>query len=92
MQVLEQAVSATGSLDDDVLIAHARNSTFQTVVGDVAFGEHGEWARPRVLQVQFQNIASHDLSEFKDPGKQVVVAPVQFASGTLIYPHARAGL
>ncbi|WP_459556733.1 amino acid ABC transporter substrate-binding protein [Lacunimicrobium album] len=89
LQVLEQAVTATGGLNDAALIAYTRNATFETVLGEVKFGEHGEWAHPRVLQVQFQNIASHDLSEFKTPGKQVVVAPSEFASGTLIYPYAR---
>ncbi|MEK7954232.1 amino acid ABC transporter substrate-binding protein [Luteolibacter soli] len=92
LQVLEQAVTATGSLDDAALIAYSRNAIFETVVGEVKFGENGEWAHPRVLQVQFQNIARYDLNEFKMPGKQVVVAPDEFASGNLIYPYARAKL
>jgi branched-chain amino acid transport system substrate-binding protein len=90
LQVLEQAVTATGGLDDTALIAYARQTTFNTVVGEVKFGEHGEWTHPRVVQVQFQNVASHEVSEFKDAGKQVVVAPREFASGNLIYPYARA--
>lgn len=90
MQVVEQAVTATGGLDDDALIAYTQQATFTTVVGDAKFGERGEWTHPRVVQVQFQNVASNDISEFKDPGKQVVVAPSEFASGSLIYPYARA--
>jgi branched-chain amino acid transport system substrate-binding protein len=90
MQVVEQAVTTTGSLDDDALIAYTRQATFNTVVGEVKFGERGEWAHPRVVQVQFQNIASNKVSEFKDPSKQVVVAPGEFASGNLIYPYAKA--
>jgi hypothetical protein len=41
------------------------------------------------VQVQFQNITSNEVTEFKDPSKQVVVAPREFASGNLIYPFAK---
>jgi branched-chain amino acid transport system substrate-binding protein len=90
LQVVEQAVTATGGFSDDALIAYTQQATFKTVVGDIEFGDRGEWTQPRVVQVQFQNVASHDVSEFKDPDKQVVVAPGEFASGTLIYPYAEA--
>ncbi len=46
-QVLEQAVEATGGLDDAELAEYAREATFSTVVGDVTFGRLGEWAVPR---------------------------------------------
>jgi len=92
LQVLEQAVTATGGLDDEALITHTRQATFNTVVGEVKFGDRGEWMHPRVVQVQFQNVTTNDVSEFKDPSKQVVVAPGEFASGNLIYPYARAKL
>ena len=56
MQVVAQAVEATGSLDDTALSAFTRDATLNTVMGDVKFGKNGEWAYPRVLQVQFQGI------------------------------------
>ena len=90
MQAIEQAVTTTGSLEDDVLTAYTRQAVFDTVVGEVKFGERGEWAHPRVVQVQFQNVASNEVGEFKDTGKPVVVAPGEFASGNLIYPFAGA--
>ena len=90
MQVLEQAVIATGSLDDAALSAHARGANFNTVMGDVKFGERGEWAMPRVVQVQFQNVSGNTLEQFRGAEKQVVVAPNEFASGKLIYPYAAA--
>jgi ABC-type branched-subunit amino acid transport system substrate-binding protein len=43
MQVVGQAVAATGGLDDSALIAYARKAAFQTVIGDVSFGANGEW-------------------------------------------------
>jgi len=40
--------------------------------------------------VQYQNIKSADLSDFKDATTQAVVWPSSLASGTLIYPYAKA--
>ena len=38
LQVLQQAIEATKSLDDQKLADYIRTSTFQTVLGDVKFG------------------------------------------------------
>jgi branched-chain amino acid transport system substrate-binding protein len=87
LQVLQQAIEATKSLDDGKLAEHIRASTFKTVVGDVKFGPKGEWAQARVLQVQFQNVKGNDVNQFKDVSTQVVVAPADYASGQLSYPY-----
>ena len=92
MQVVEQAIVGTNSLDDNKLSEFTRKSLFKTVVGDVKFGDGGNWSQARVLQVQFQNIQSGDLSDFKNPGTQVVVWPPELVSGSLIYPYANAKL
>jgi branched-chain amino acid transport system substrate-binding protein len=90
LQVLQQAIEATKSLDDAKLAAQIRTGTFKTVVGDVKFGAKGEWAQSRVLQVQFQNIKGNDVDQFKDVSTQVVVAPADYESGKLIYPYEKA--
>jgi branched-chain amino acid transport system substrate-binding protein len=90
MQLVAQAVEATGGFDDTSLSAFARGATFDTVMGEVKFGANGEWAHPRVLQVQFQGIAGHEADQFKDGSRQVVVAPSAMASGQLIFPYAEA--
>lgn len=90
LQVLAQAVEATKSLDDAKLIDYVRRSTFKTVVGDVKFGENGEWAEPRVLQVQFQNVKGNGVDQFKNVSVQAIVAPTKFTTGKLIYPYANA--
>ena len=90
LQVLQQAIVATGSLDDAKLGDFIRANTFKTVLGDVRFGANGELAQSRLLQVQFQNIKSNDLAQFKDISTQVVVAPAEYQSGNLIYPHEKA--
>jgi branched-chain amino acid transport system substrate-binding protein len=90
LQVLQQAVAATGSLDDAKLGDYIRANIFKTVVGDVKFGANGELAQSRILQVQFQNVKSNDLAQFKDISTLVVVAPAEYESGKLIYPYEKA--
>jgi branched-chain amino acid transport system substrate-binding protein len=92
LQVLQQAIEATKGIDDTRLADHIRATTFKTVVGDVRFGDKGEWAAPRVLQVQFQNIIGHDIEQFRDARTQVVVDPPAYKSGNLIYPFASAAI
>jgi branched-chain amino acid transport system substrate-binding protein len=86
LQVLQQAVEATKSLDDQKIADYIRANTFKTVVGDVKFGKWGEWAESRVLQVQFQNVKGNDVAQFKDTSTQVVVSPPDYASGKVVYP------
>jgi branched-chain amino acid transport system substrate-binding protein len=90
MQVLEQAVKATKSTDDQKLADYVRANTFATVLGDVKFGKGGEWAQSRVLQVQFRNIKNNDPMQFKGVDTQVVVSPPEYASGSLVYPFEKA--
>jgi branched-chain amino acid transport system substrate-binding protein len=90
MQVVGKAIEATDSLDDAALSAFTRDATFGTVLGDVRFGTNGEWAHPRVLQVQFRGIAGHGADQFKDGSRHAVVSPITLASGQLIFPYAKA--
>jgi branched-chain amino acid transport system substrate-binding protein len=90
MQVVAQAVNATGGLDDSRLSSYAREAAFETVMGTVKFGAKGEWATPRVLQVQFQGISGSDVGQFQSGSRQIVVSPPEWRSGTLQYPYADA--
>lgn len=90
LQVVAQAVEATGGFDDESLAAYARETTFRTVMGEVRFGVKGEWSQPRVLQVQFQGISGHDVGQFRNGSRQIVVSPPESSSGELIFPYAEA--
>ncbi|ANT53148.1 amino acid ABC transporter substrate-binding protein [Mesorhizobium amorphae] len=90
MQVVAQAVESTGGFDEAALSAFARDATFNTVMGPVRFGTNGEWAEPRVLQVQFQGISGHESGQFRNGSRQIVVSPPDFASGKLVFPYAEA--
>ncbi len=90
LQVLGQAVEATKGLDQDKIAKYMHEATFKTVAGDVKFGEDGEWASPRMLQVQYQHIKSNNVEQFRDPKNDVILEPSEFADGKLIYPYADA--
>jgi branched-chain amino acid transport system substrate-binding protein len=90
LQVLEQAVTATKSLDDTKLADYIRGNTIKTIMGDVKFGTNGEWTESRMLQVQYQGIGGTDIKEFTDMNKQPVLAPSNLSTGKVIYPFADA--
>ena len=87
MQVLEQAVTATGSLDDGRLADYIRTNNFRTVVGDVAYGLDGEWAESRLVWTQFQGITRNDLAQFMQPSTEGVLLPKFAASDALVTPY-----
>jgi branched-chain amino acid transport system substrate-binding protein len=89
MQVLEQAVKATSSLDDGKLADYIHKNEFDTIVGKLRFGDKGEWATPRLLMVQFQNLDGSGLDQYRVAGKQVILYPPQYKDGDLIYPFAK---
>jgi branched-chain amino acid transport system substrate-binding protein len=90
LQVVEQAIRATGGVDDAQLADYAQTATFSTVVGAVKFGRLGEWATPRVLTVQFRNVGSKNLSEFSRPSARIIAAPGEYSSGEVVVPFRAA--
>lgn len=89
-QVLAKAVEETKSTDHDKLAAYIRSNTFKTLVGDIAFGKDGEWAKSRQLFTQFQNVAANDLEQFRAGSKQVILWPAEYKTGNMIYPYGEA--
>ena len=89
MQVLEQAIRATGGLDDDKLAEYIHNNAFSTIVGEIKFNELGEWANARPIMVQFQDIRGSGLEQFMTGHKQVIVHPARYQDGELQYPFAQ---
>jgi branched-chain amino acid transport system substrate-binding protein len=90
LQVLGEAVAATKSLKDDVLAAYMHKATFNTVVGDIAFGKEGEWAEDRMLSTQFHDIKTNSVDEFRDLKTEAVVYPPALKTGDVIYPYEKA--
>jgi branched-chain amino acid transport system substrate-binding protein len=86
MQILEQTVKAVGGFDDAKMAEYMHKTKFKTVVGDIKFGPLGEWDPGRELLVQYQNIKGHDVKQFEEAGKQVILFPPELKSGTLRVP------
>jgi branched-chain amino acid transport system substrate-binding protein len=89
MQILEQAIKATGSLNDDKLAEHIHKNAFNTIVGEVRFNELGEWATARPIVVQFQNVQGSGLDQYMTGRRQVIVYPPEYKDGELEYPFAK---
>src|SRR5580704_12538681 len=70
MQILEQAIKTTGSLDDDKLASYIHATEFSTIVGTLRFDQLGEWAKPQLLMVQFQNVQGGGLDQYVTGRKQ----------------------
>jgi len=86
MEVLGQAVTATKGTDQAKLAEYIHKTTFDTVVGKVAFAKNGEWASSRVLMVQFGGIKGNSLDEWKGPGRITVLEPAEYKTGTVRAP------
>jgi branched-chain amino acid transport system substrate-binding protein len=83
LQVVEQAIRGSDGLVDAELADYTHSEVFHTVMGDIRFGPLGEWDQPRVLTVQFQNIGSNDIEQFRSPDARAVVSPGEYSSGSL---------
>jgi branched-chain amino acid transport system substrate-binding protein len=90
LQILGDAVEATKSLDDDKVAQYMHTHSFKTIVGNVAFGEGGEWTEGRPIWVQYHDIKGNDLEQFKQPSTVAILAPAQYKTGDLIYPYSEA--
>ena len=89
-QMLEQAITATKSLDHKVLANYLRTNEMKTIVGPIRFRADGEWANARVVQAQFRGVVDKNLDQFRQPGKQVVLYPDQYKTGDVIAPFEKA--
>jgi branched-chain amino acid transport system substrate-binding protein len=88
LQVLGEAIEGAKSLDQTKLADYIRGHSFNTIVGEVAFGKDGEWSKPRILMVQFQDIQGNDLEQFKDTKTEVILAPAEFRTGEVVEPYS----
>jgi branched-chain amino acid transport system substrate-binding protein len=89
MQVIEQAITATKTLDDDKLARYIHANRFDTIVGPIEFDKLGEWKNPRVLLVQFQNVQGSGLEQYITGHRQVILYPPQYRDGDLQQPFGK---
>jgi len=87
-QILAKAVTETNSLDHDKIAKFIHANKFETVAGEIAFGKDGEWAEPRTVFTQFQDVQPNDVAQFRDGSKQPILWPEKYRTGTIIYPYS----
>jgi branched-chain amino acid transport system substrate-binding protein len=90
LQVLGQAVAATGTLDNDKLAQYMHSHPFHTVEGDIAFGPDGEWTKARPVWVQYHGIKGHGVEQFEGPQTVTILSPAEYKTGDLVYPYSKA--
>jgi branched-chain amino acid transport system substrate-binding protein len=83
-QMLEQAVAATKSLDQKVLADYLHKNEMKTMVGNIRFDTVGEWATPKLVMAQFRGIKGKDVDQFREQGKQVIIAPASMKTGEVL--------
>jgi len=89
-QMLEQAITATKSLDQRKLADYLHTHEMKTIVGPIRFRQDGEWDTPRVPMIQFRGIVDKNVEQFRQPGKQVILEPAQYKTGELVQPFEKA--
>lgn len=89
-QILAAAVEETKSLDHARIAEYIHTHKFATVLGDIAYGNDGEWAASRTLFTQFQNVAPNDLEQFRTAAREVILWPEPYRTGKMIYPYSEA--
>ena len=90
LQVLEQAVTATKTLDNDKLAEYLHSHPFQTIEGEIAFGPDGEWTEARPIWAQYHDIKGHDVEQFREPKTVTILGPEKYKTGEMIYPYSKA--
>lgn len=63
LQILEQAVKATDSLNDMKLTGYTHEAVFSTVIGDIKFDRNGECAAPQMIQTEYQILLVYDIEQ-----------------------------
>ena len=89
-QLVEQAIKATGSLDQKAIAKYLRENEHKTIVGPIAFSADGERKETAVLQAQFRGVADKNIEQFRSSGKQVILFPEKLKSGDLVSPFEAA--
>jgi branched-chain amino acid transport system substrate-binding protein len=83
-QMLEQAITATKSLDQKALADYLRKNEMKTIVGGIRYDAVGEWATPRLPMVQFTGVVDKNVDQFRKAGVQPIIAPSKLQTGTVV--------
>jgi branched-chain amino acid transport system substrate-binding protein len=83
-EVVAAAARGANSLDEAKIAEWLHKNPVETIVGRISFDTMGDWNERRVLMVQFQGVANHNIDQFRSAGKQVIIDPPALKSGDFI--------
>jgi branched-chain amino acid transport system substrate-binding protein len=89
-QLIEQAVTATKSLDQKTLAKYLREHVHKTIVGPIEYAEDGEWKETATLEAQFRGVKDKNMDQFRSSGRQVILFPDRLKTGDLVTPFEAA--
>lgn len=81
IDLLGQAITATGGTDDAKIAAYLKSKSHDTFIGPVKFGAGGEWEKDRNIIIQFQGVKGNGLDQFKTIGVQPILYPEDAKTG-----------
>jgi branched-chain amino acid transport system substrate-binding protein len=88
LQVVGEAIRATGSLDQAKLTDYMHSHAFPTILGDVRFGPDGDWTEAKILLEQFHDVQGNDVEQFRGGRAETILEPASLRSGALIEPYS----
>jgi branched-chain amino acid transport system substrate-binding protein len=89
-QLVEQAINATKSFDQEGIAKYLHENETKTIVGPIAFSADGERKQTATLMAQFRGVVDKNIAQFRSTGKQVILFPDKLKSGDLISPFEAA--
>ena len=84
IDLLGQAITATGGTDDAKLSAYLKSKSHDTFIGPVKFGGDGEWEKDRMITVQFSGVKGNGVEQFKGVSAQPIIYPPDAATGKAV--------
>jgi branched-chain amino acid transport system substrate-binding protein len=88
LQVVGDAVKGAGTLDQDKLTAYVHAHPFHTILGDITFGEDGDWTEAKIVFEQFHDVKGNDVDQFRGGKAETILEPLSMRSGNLIEPYS----
>jgi branched-chain amino acid transport system substrate-binding protein len=88
LQVIGEAVKGAGTLDQDKLTAYIHAHPFHTILGDIRFGEDGDWTEAKIVFEQFHDVKGNDVDQFRGGKAETILQPSSMRSGELIEPYS----
>lgn len=59
-----------------------------TILGDIKFGEDGDWTEAKVVFEQLHDVKGNDMDQFRSGKSETTLEPLSIRSGSPIEPYS----